>query len=66
VQIVSRFYAEFVLTGRRPPHNFFSDWPPYHAFCKQNAALARNTPLLVHLPPDRTPLGQQQPLFVHV
>ena len=64
VQIVSRFYREFVLRGRYPPRDFFADWSTYHAFCKRTGELSNSTELLCHLPPQQTPLGQDQPLFV--
>ena len=64
LQLVSRFYLDYVRVAKVPPKTFAHRWPPWRRFCLRTGELAARARLLHHLHSADVPLGQSQPLFL--
>jgi hypothetical protein len=64
LQLISRFYVDFVLTKRVPPKNFFGGWAVWRCFCTKTGELSAASKLLCHVAAEDSPFGQDEPLFL--
>lgn len=50
LHFVSIFYTSFVLPGVQPTANMMIDLPGYASFLQLSLRLARETPIIMHIP----------------